>query len=147
MLLGSDIVGDVEVGSITLIGQYVIGQYVIPCNTGVFDITGQTAGVLYHRIFSVSPGVYIVTGSDVILNYIRCYLLTANGGNYLIRGKPVVLEIKDFDSTKILAGWSECDECGFDFLTNVLLTRWDKAKVCPRCFEAKHPLDDKRRYH
>lgn len=50
-----------------------------------------------------------------------------------------------FGTKKFVPGskWQECDECGFDYLTTELRRRWDGFDVCPKCYEPKHPLDEK----
>jgi|TARA_A100000172_G_C3040322_1_gene110205 hypothetical protein len=35
-----------------------------------------------------------------------------------------------------------CDRCGFKFPYLSLLTEWDHTRVCPECYEPKHPQLD-----
>jgi hypothetical protein len=45
-------------------------------------------------------------------------------------------------SDEIMAGWWDCDECGFTYQKIKLIERWDGALVCNRCYETQHPLDE-----
>lgn len=37
--------------------------------------------------------------------------------------------------------WLECDECGFDYRRDRMRQRWDRAWVCSKCWEPRHPQD------
>jgi hypothetical protein len=45
-------------------------------------------------------------------------------------------------SDELIAGWWDCDECGFTYQKTKLLERWDGALVCNKCYETQHPLDE-----
>lgn len=41
-----------------------------------------------------------------------------------------------------LGAWNAiCDRCGFQFKNYQLRQTWDNLRVCPSCFETKHPSD------
>lgn len=39
-----------------------------------------------------------------------------------------------------------CPRCGFDYLRSEMKKEWDGAIVCSKCFDPKHPQEDKQKY-
>ena len=50
----------------------------------------------------------------------------------------------ELSSDERLAGWDECEECGFNFQASALIKRYDGVKVCQKCWEPQHFQDMRR---
>jgi hypothetical protein len=77
-------------------GPYIAataGGYSLSCDPGSYELTGQSANLLFGRKITAEQGSYALTGQDVTFIYGGSYSFTAETGFYTLIGSAALVDI------------------------------------------------------